>query len=233
MEKVLGRMDGRQRENLMSKINVSKGWEAVEQRAVMATMIKLYPELGKVLSSDAEDKGPQGKLGRFTSWRSYNQRVEQLRKLVTDEIPKNSHEIGIARSYGDLRENSEYKAAKEHQNILMRRQEEWENGLREVKGTDFKGFAEDAAGVGTCVVVKHDQGIIERYNILGEWDGDEELAIISSTSVIAGALIGRKVGDEVVIQTVSGDKKAKIVEVTGLSDAVKKWISSSAIAIAD
>ncbi len=233
MEKVLGRMDGRQRQNLMSKINVSKGWEAVEQRSVMAIMIKLYPELGKVLASDAEEKGPQGKLGRFTSWRSYNQRVEQLRRLVTDEIPKNSQEIGIARSYGDLRENSEYKAAKEHQNILMRRQEEWENGLREVKGTDFKGFAEDAAGVGTCVVVKDDQGIIERYNILGEWDGDEELAIISSTSVIAGALIGRKVGDEVVLQTVSGEKKAGIVEVTGLSDAVKKWISSSAIDLAD
>ena len=153
--------------------------------------------------------------------------MEQLRKIVEIDIPKNSKEIGIARSYGDLRENSEYKAAKEHQNILMRRQEEYEADLQQVQGTDFSAFVAEVAGVGTSVHIKDSAGAEERYNILGEWDGDEELSIISSKSALAQALTGHKAGDDVVIPEVTGEKKAKILEVTRLSDAVRKWATGA------
>jgi transcription elongation GreA/GreB family factor len=227
MEDALKRMDGRQREALLSKINVSRGWEPVEQRAVMATMVKLYPELSSILAAGADKEEKQTKAARFTSWRTYNHRMEQLRKIVEIDIPKNSKEIGIARSYGDLRENSEYKAAKEHQNILMRRQEEYEADLQQVQGTDFSAFVAEVAGVGTSVHIKDSAGAEERYNILGEWDGDEELSIISSKSALAQALTGHKAGDDVVIPEVTGEKKAKILEVTRLSDAVRKWATGA------
>ena len=60
------------------------------------------------------------------------------------KIPANSKEIAVARSYGDLRENHEYKAAKEMQKILMRRKEELETQLARARGTDFSNAAATA-----------------------------------------------------------------------------------------
>ena len=57
----------------------------------------------------------------------------QLKKLVEIDLPENAREIAVATSYGDLRENAEYKYAKEHQRILYLRQEEWEDDIKYVK----------------------------------------------------------------------------------------------------
>jgi transcription elongation GreA/GreB family factor len=227
VEQVLGRMDARQRENLLSKINVSRGWEVVDKRAVMGAIVKLYPDLARVLTSEREENEPQEKPEKFTSWRSYKLRIEQLRKLLEIDIPANSRDIGVAISHGDISENAEYTAAKDHQGILMRRRAEWELGLREIKGTDFSGFSTGKAGLGTCVAVQDSQGRIERFNILGEWDGDESLGIISSKSAVAKALYGRKVGDEVILPSAAAEEKRKIIDITGLSGEVRKWITGS------
>src|SRR4029450_5290755 len=87
------------------------------------------------------------------SWESLERRKNEYTELVQKKIPANSKEIALARSYGDLRENHEYKAAKEMQKILMRRKAELEAQLVRARGTDFSTAKDDAVGLGTRVRV--------------------------------------------------------------------------------
>ena len=227
LEDVLTRMDARQRHDFLKKVIDAPGWEPASRRSVLARMIKLYPELEKAVAGEAEpakaSAAPAGR--RITSSRSYRARQESLRKLVQEEIPENSREIGVARSYGDLRENAEFKFAKEHQRLLMQRQAEMEQDLKEVAATDFHGFPADKAGPGTCVTLHRPDGRIDRYSILGEWDGDESLAIVSNMSQLAKVLEGHAPGDEVVLPGAEGNAASRITEVTPLPDAVRHWIA--------
>jgi transcription elongation GreA/GreB family factor len=227
LEDVLGRMDGRQRHDFLKKVIDAPGWEPSSRRSVMARVIKLYPELQQAVSgeSEAEEQKKDSSKRRITSLRSYRDRQEALRKLVQEEVPKNSREIGVARSYGDLRENSEYKFAKEHQRLLMQRQAEMEQDLKEVVATDFNGFVVDKAGPGACVTVKRPDGRVDRYSILGEWDGDEARGIVSNMSQLAKVLEGHVVGDEVVLPGDDDKRPSQIVEISVLPDAVKQWIA--------
>ena len=107
-------------------------------------------------------------------------------------------EIAIARSYGDLRENHEYKAAKEMQKQLMRTKDEMESQLVRARGTDFSNARTDVASIGTVVrTTDIASGQRETFTILGAWDSDPDKGIVSYLSPIAQALLNRKVGDEV------------------------------------
>ena len=75
-------------------------------------------------------------------------------KLVKEEIPQNREDIKIARAYGDLRENFEYKAAKEFQRVLLKRQDDWQNDLKIATPTDFSSSDTSAASIGTVVELK-------------------------------------------------------------------------------
>jgi transcription elongation GreA/GreB family factor len=76
------------------------------------------------------------------------------KKLVEVDLPKNSHDIAVARSYGDLRENFEYQAAKDLQRQLLQRQAEMQIELKTVKGTDFADAPCNKVGSGTTVVLR-------------------------------------------------------------------------------
>jgi len=118
--------------------------------------------------------------------------------LVEKKIPANSKEIAIARSYGDLRENHEYKAAKEMQKILMRRKGELENQLVRARGTDFANPRTDVVSMGTVVrSIDLKTNATEHFTILGAWDSDPEKGVVSYLSPVAQSLLGKKVGDEV------------------------------------
>ena len=135
----------------------------------------------------------------------------ELDELIKKKIPENSKEIAIARSYGDLRENHEYKAAKEMQKVLMRQREEMEAQLNIAKGTDFRNLPEDRVAVGSRVHLTNlDSQQKETYSILGAWDTDAEERIISYLSPLGKAMLNRGVGDEVTFETESGDKVYRI-----------------------
>ncbi|MBN1557344.1 MAG: GreA/GreB family elongation factor [Lentisphaerae bacterium] len=210
------------RENLLRRIDAAQGWDLGDRRSAMAGLIRLYPELERVLAGTAggETRG----AARLTSWRSYRARREQLRQLVEELIPGNSREIAVARSYGDLSENHEYKAAKEHQGILLRRRGELERDLEAVQGTDFAGMPTDRAGMGTRVELEYEDGTRRVYSILGEWDREEALGVISSRSALAGALEGHGPDARVSFsQDREGPQRVRIVSVGPLSEAVREW----------
>lgn len=232
LEIVLGKMNADQRSDFVIRLNSSRALDDVTKRSLLALMIIIYPELTKVLTGKAGDGDEAAsQRGKFTSWRSYNERQEQYKTLIEKRIPENSRDISVARSYGDLRENHEYKTAKEMQGIFLKKQGELEQDLQTVKGTDFAGMTFDKAGQGTSVTLKRPDGKIQEYVVLGEWDRDEKLGIISCGSRLAQLVEGLRAGDEVMLPahtSEAGDEKCIIVKVGGLSDEVKRWITGTA-----
>ena len=223
MEGALAGFDERERESLFTRIRHSRGWDEASRRSVLARMVKAFPELEDVAARKPARPEPKQE-GRFTSWRTYRRRQEQLRELNEVTIPENSREIGVARSYGDLRENFEYQAARDQQGLLMRRKAEWERDLTEVRGTDFAGIAADKAGMGTGVEVERTDGSRQHYWLLGEWDSDEALGIVSSRSELARRLAGARAGDPVVLPDDAEDRPSRVTAVRALDDAIRRWV---------
>jgi transcription elongation GreA/GreB family factor len=166
----------------------------MDKRSLLARIVKSYPAIQVLISG--EQTRQEATL--LVSWGSLERRKNEYRELVEKKIPANSKEIALARSYGDLSENHEYKAAKEMQKLLMRRKADLETELVRARGTDFTGARTDVAGVGTVVhATDLATGQPERFTLLGAWDSDPEKEVVSYLSPVAQALLGHKVGDEV------------------------------------
>ncbi len=219
----LSAMADLERRHFISRLKQSPAWSAAERHALIHRLAQAFPELKSFLAEELPATASVV-TRHFTSLRSYNARQAQLHKLITEDIPQNSRDIATARGYGDLRENFEYKSARETQGILMRRRLELETMLNKVTSTDFEEFPTTTAGPGTHVAVTHANGHQERYVILGEWDSDESLGIISSQSKMAQSMGGHKAGDQILIPTEDGPVRATLTEVSGLLAAIKTWI---------
>jgi transcription elongation GreA/GreB family factor len=217
-----GMTPGRQRD-VFQRVNTSPAWSALDRKVVQARILKRFPHLQSVLTGDV-DAAPVS-TGRVTSQRSYRDRQEQLDKLIHQDIPANSKEIAVARSYGDLSENFEYKAAKDMQAVLLARRSELEQMMARVRPTDFSQSPKDVAGIGTTVSLEYADGRREQYHILGEWDQLPEKHIISSTSRLAQALAGQKVGATVSVPTEAGtDEECVVRAIEDLPPEIKEWV---------
>jgi transcription elongation GreA/GreB family factor len=222
---VLAAMSDSQRRDFMRRISESPAWSKLDRQSFQAKVIKLCPDLHEVVLKKT-NAAPKEKKNGITSKRSYQAKKDQFEHILKKEIPENSKEIELARSYGDLRENSEFKFAKEKQRLLGLQAEELQKALDEVKPTDFAGFPSDVAGVATGVELVYADGNRESYYILGEWDQDETLNIISSQTGMAKAIIGAKPGDKVNVPTSSGIAvEAEVSAVTALPEHIKAWIN--------
>src|SRR4029453_10887063 len=108
----------------------------------------------------------------------------------------------LARSYGDLSENFEFKAAKQMQSVLMRRKSELEQMLHNARGTSFENVDTSRVSIGTIVTLRNAETNKEKtYTILGAWDGNPDRHIISYQTAIGQALLGHEVGETVSLNT--------------------------------
>jgi transcription elongation GreA/GreB family factor len=179
----------------MRRLMLSPVFDELTKRSLMARIIKLYPDLQSLVSGGQPEEKSEALV---VSWSSLQKRKAELEELVNKKIPENSKEIGVARSYGDLRENFEFKAAKEMQAVLMRRKAELERALSNARGTAFENPDTSQASIGTIVTLRETtNGREETYTILGAWDGDPDRAIISYQTKIGQSLLGQHVGDVV------------------------------------
>jgi len=217
-------LDG-ERQRAVLRVRDATFAENSTKRLTLERIVKLYPDLTDLSVRKAdiivEEDLP---TGRLTSYRSYKQRSRQLNEINEVKIPANTKEIAVARSYGDLRENFEYEEARRQQGILMQQKDELEEALNIVKGTDFTGFFNGSVGMGATVVLKTSTKT-KTYTVLGEWDSDEKMNIISSNTGLAKILEGKNVGDKVQIPTLEGEEPAEILEVKEISADVKEWMS--------
>ena len=196
-------------------ILLSPVFEELDKRSLLASIIKLYPDVqsmvvGSDKSSSAKNEG-EGKI--IVSWPSLKRREAELEDLDRNQIPQNSKDIAIARGYGDLRENHEFKSAKEMQTILARRKAELESDLARAEATDFANPDTSKVTLGTKVTFKDaSTGQSDAYTILGAWDGDVSKGIISYETVVARALLNHTVGEQIELPGQDGGHRQVTIE---------------------
>jgi transcription elongation GreA/GreB family factor len=180
--------------DLTRALQFSPSFDDMDKRSLLARIVKSYPAIQSLISGEQTKQ----EVHLIVSWDSLERRKNDYHELVERKIPANSKEIAIARSYGDLRENHEYKAAKEMQKLLMKQKAELEAQLVRARGTDFAGARTDVVNIGTIVrATDLEANQPERFTILGAWDSDPDKGVVSYLSPMAQALLNRKVSDEV------------------------------------
>ena len=186
-------------------------FDELTKRSLLARIIKLYPELETIVTGAQREE----KTETFVvSWSSLHRRKAEYEELVKKKIPENTKEIALARSYGDLSENFEFKAAKQMQAVLMRRKTELEQALHNARGTAFENPDTSQVSIGTIVTLRdEDSGSEETYTILGAWDSDPERHIISYKTAIGQALLGHKLGEVVLLNTDHGTSRFAIISI--------------------
>ena len=197
--------------DIMRRLLLTPVFDGLTKRSLMARMIKLYPELESMATGAQPEEKAESLI---VSWSSLHKRREEYEEIVNKKIPENSREIGVARSYGDLRENFEFKAAKQMQAVLMRRKSELEQMLHRARGTDFSNADTSQISIGTIVTLREvDSGQEESYTVLGAWDGDPERHIISYQTAIGQSLLGKRNGDRVTLNTDHGTATYEVIEI--------------------
>lgn len=140
------------------------------------------------------------------------QELEQLKTVKRKEVVER---IKIARSFGDLSENSEYDSAKDEQAFVEGRITTLENMIRNAKIIEESDLVSDTVSIGKSVTfIELPDGEEETYTIVGSAEADPFEGKISNDSPIAQSLIGKKVGDQVTVQTPGGEMQVKIVSIS-------------------
>src|SRR5256886_14404926 len=181
----------------MRRLQLSPLFDELTKRSLLARIVKVFPDLESMIAGAQ----PQEKAAPLVvSWSSLEKRKAEYEELVKKKIPENTKEIAVARSYGDMRENFEFKAAKQMQAVLARQRAELEQALQNARGTSFENPDTSRASIGTIVTVR-DKGSKkqETYSVLGAWDGDPDRNIISYQTAIGQALLGHKAGETVTL----------------------------------
>lgn len=151
----------------------------------------------------------------YMTQEGYDKLVAQLRHMEQIERPAASAAIAEARDKGDLSENAEYDAAKEAQSILETKINELKSIIATAKIIDTTKIRTDVVQILSTVEMKNVKlGAVMKYTIVSESEADLRSGKISSTTPIAQALLGHKVGDVVDAQTPRGVIQLEILKIT-------------------
>ncbi|MBI4817509.1 MAG: transcription elongation factor GreA [Deltaproteobacteria bacterium] len=139
---------------------------------------------------------------------------DELLRLKTVERPEATRAIEEARAHGDLSENAEYHAARERQSFLEGRIKEVESKLSLAEVIDPSKLSGDRVVFGATVTVRDTESDDEKtYQIVGVDEADLKSGKISVTSPIARGMIGKRLGDEVIIRSPGGEKVYELLQV--------------------
>ena len=153
--------------------------------------------------------------------------MEAVRKKLQDEIEKLEYELNHdlpkaiqhAREFGDLKENAEYKAAKERQTMVQARISQLHQRLMEVESIDISKLPRDRVAYGSTVTLFDlDKEEKITYKLVTSEESDPENGKISTVSPIGQALMGREEGDEVRVKTPTANKNFEISRLRTIHD---------------
>jgi transcription elongation factor GreA len=203
--------------DLANTLMLNQGFEELTKKSLLARFIKIFPKIQSLVAADAESKEEQ----LLVSQPSFERKREEYENIVSKKIPENSKAIATAREHGDLKENSEYKMAKQDQQVLMAQKTALEKDLGRARVTDFKEASTDQVSVGTIVEVKNiTTGQTVRYSLLGAWDSDPDKNILSYKTPFGAALLGKKTGDTVTVKTGASEDDYTIISIARYADTV-------------
>ncbi len=139
---------------------------------------------------------------------------KELHDLKTVQRPQTVIELDIARSHGDLKENAEYHAAKERLAFIDARVNELNELYSNVQVIDPSTLSHEKVMFGSSVVIENlDTQTKSTYTIVGTYESNPELGLISMQTPLAKALIGKEVGDEITVKLPSGEEEFEIVDI--------------------
>lgn len=146
----------------------------------------------------------------------FNDEIAALERELKVDLPK---EIQRAREHGDLRENAEYKAAKERQGIVDSRISMLKRRVSEIQLMNLDRIPRDRAGFGSTVHLRDRDGAVLIYQLVMPEDADAEKGLISTASPIGRAILNKEEGDEVKVVTPAGTKTFELLKLTTIHDA--------------
>ena len=139
---------------------------------------------------------------------------EEFQRLKTIERPENIKAIEVARSHGDLSENAEFDAAKDRQSFIEGRIGELGYKIASAKVIDPDTVPKDCVRFASKVLIENlDSEEEVEYMIVGQEESNIRMGKISVSSPLGRALLGKKPGDEVVLQAPGGKRNYEIVEI--------------------
>ena len=142
--------------------------------------------------------------------------LEQLESELRVHLPR---EIKRALEFGDLRENSEYKAALERQSFVRARIGQLRQRISEISSIDLSNIPRDRAAYGSTLVLYDPEREEElTYRLVTSEESDPQAGLISTTSPIGRSLMGREEGDEVKVVTPAGARQFEIRRLRTLHD---------------
>lgn len=221
-DEAMEELSATERRLLFERIQSSAQMESAFQRKLMVHMLDCDASLKQYRRAAIQR---EKSAVRLTSLHSMAERQLMFKRLVEVEIPKNRKAIQEAKEKGDLSENAEYQYAKDKERELLQRQSELNTEIKKVKETDFANMPTDRVGQGVTVRLGV-AGEVKTYTILGEWDYDEELNIISNKTRLAKAIEGAVPGAKVRIPGQEGEQDAEVLEILPLNEEIRAWINA-------
>ena len=220
LEKVYSWLDEGDQALFFERFQASIAWDPSTHHTIVVRMTRIVPALESHVVKVEKKK----EYARVTSYRSFAMKKADYLKLINEDMPANIKRIEFAKSYGDLSENAEYQYAKDEQRALMQKQTLMQQDLETVKPDDFADASVEEVMPGVTVVISTAEG--ERtYHVLGEWDNDTELGILSSKARLAQNMLGKKAGDEFELPGVDGATQfARVVQIKPLPAEIRDWM---------
>ena len=145
----------------------------------------------------------------------FNDEIAALERELKVDLPK---EIQRAREYGDLRENAEYKAAKERQGIVNARIAMLKKRMGEISLMNLDRIPHGKAGFGSTVHLRDENGDMVTYQLVMPEDADPDKGMVSTSSPIGRAILNKEEGDEIKVVTPGGAREFELVKLTTIHD---------------
>jgi transcription elongation factor GreA len=139
----------------------------------------------------------------------FNDEIAALERELRFELPK---EIKRAREHGDLRENAEYKAAKERQEMVNARIAMLKKRVGEISMMNLDRIPHDRAGFGSTVHLRGENGETVVYQLVMPEESDFEKGMISTSSPIGRAILNKEEGDEIKVVTPAGARQFELIK---------------------
>ena len=145
----------------------------------------------------------------------FNDEIAALERELKIDLPK---EIQRAREYGDLRENAEYKAAKERQEIVNARIAMLKKRVGEISLLNLDRIPHGRAGFGSTVHLRDENGDMIVYQLVMPEDANAERGLISTSSPIGRAILNKEEGDAINVTTPNGPRNFELVKLITIHD---------------
>jgi transcription elongation GreA/GreB family factor len=184
LPRLLGHIDPDEAPDIATALQRASAFSADQRQALEDAMVLRFPTL-----REAEEP-------LYALISSIQAKQTELKTLLEEEIPANRRAIEEARAMGDLRENFEYKSARQRHEYLAARAEELSRELAQSKPLDRDAIDPSRVRIGTRVQLVDEQGAESTITLLGPWESSPENGVLSYRSEVAQALLGKAPGEQ-------------------------------------